>query len=75
MKLLITSLALAATALAQRVAITYPNAGQNIPAGSSINVQVAEGVRSLALSVLVGNNSLTHIFYFSSNFRALLRSA
>ncbi|KLO10786.1 hypothetical protein SCHPADRAFT_832036 [Schizopora paradoxa] len=45
MKLLLSSLAFISTALAQRVAITYPNLGQNIPAGSSINVQVAEGLQ------------------------------
>ncbi|KLO10776.1 hypothetical protein SCHPADRAFT_502683 [Schizopora paradoxa] len=43
MKFVFATLAFAAAALAQRVAITFPNQGQNIPAGSSINVQVAEG--------------------------------
>lgn len=45
MKFILAILALSAAAFAQRVQVTFPNPGQNISAGTSINVQVAEGVR------------------------------
>ncbi len=44
MKYTVAVLALASAAFAQRIGISFPNPGQNIPAGSSINVQVIEGV-------------------------------
>lgn len=50
MKSIFAVLALAAAALAQTVDISFPLAGQNIPAGSSINVQVEEGVREPPVS-------------------------
>ncbi|KLO18609.1 hypothetical protein SCHPADRAFT_925066 [Schizopora paradoxa] len=43
MKSIFALVALASAVFAQRVSIGFPAPGQNIPAGSSINVQVQEG--------------------------------
>lgn len=43
MKSLFALVASISTVFAQRVAVAFPTPGQNIPAGSSINVQVQEG--------------------------------
>jgi len=53
MKSVFVFVALASSAFAQRVAIGFPVPGQNIPAGSSINVQVQEGA-SLSSSTEIG---------------------